>query len=233
MEEKRVKAGVLVVSGNSLIQSGVASLIGGTETLAVCAQTGEANVARRLCQEHRPALIVLDTAVQRGNGLALLRDFRRLHPPTRTLVISVREDYESVRQAFRAGAWGFFWMHDDPGELTAGMEKLLAGRHFLSERIAHLSLEHFAHGKTAKAGNELARLTLREQEIYRLIGHGLGANAIARELSLSVKTVESHRQRIKEKLGFASGIELNRRAVAWMRQHPEVEGRGMLQEDVA
>src|SRR5438128_105507 len=129
------KLRVLIVDALPLTRIGLASLISGHAGWSVCGQTGEANVARRLCAEQQPDLIVLDMVLDQGDGLELLRDFSRLHPPARTLVISGREDAHSMQRAFKAGARGFLSKHDDAPELLSAIETVLAGGLAASHRV--------------------------------------------------------------------------------------------------
>lgn len=214
------KTRVMVVDGTPLCRVGILRVLSEDDSLEICAEAGEAPEARRLCAETRPDIIVLDVvSVERGDGLGLIRDFARLHRAAGVLVIAPGEDAHSLQVAFEAGARGYVSRQDHAGQVLAGMKALRSGLRFASRRVAHLLLEHLATGKLGArvdaAGNFTSALSAREMEIFRLIGAGLGCTAIARELGLSVKTVETHRGRMKEKLHLASGEELNRRAAQW------------------
>jgi len=215
METPR-KARVLIVDGMPLTRIGLSTLINSHPQLCVCAETGEANVARRLCAEQQPDLVTLNLVLMRGDGIELLRDFARLHPAAQMLVISEREDALSLQRAFRAGARGYLTKWDDAPEVFRALEQVQAGNLFASQRVAGLLLSHLASGEIKAGKGSLSTLSDREMQIFRLVGSGVRTSAVARELGLSVKTIETHRQRIKDKLHLQSGADLNQRASQWV-----------------
>lgn len=204
----------LVVGGYPLLRHGIVASLSALSWLGICGETGEAARARQLCEEHRPDLIVLDMELPDGDGLGLLRDFSRLHPAARTLAISEREDAHWLHRIFNAGASGYMSKWDMELELPNGLLQLsLSKERFVSGRMSRLMMEQLKTGKMMNppAGGVDA-LSDRELEIFRLMGRRLGTSAVARALGLSVKTIESHHQRIKRKLGVQSGEDLKRRA---------------------
>ncbi len=212
MDEPR-KLRVMIVNGVPLVRFGLAALAGCHPLLEVCAEAGDAREARRICAEEKPDLAVLDLEVPHGDGVELLRDFRKLHEPLRSLVVSEREDALSVQRAFRAGARGFVTAREEPAEVLAALDAVLAGRLYASRRVSLLLLEQMAGGSVA---HSVAALSDRELQVFRLLGRGLRPTAIARDLGVSVKTVETHQQRMKEKLRAANGAELHRQAEHWV-----------------
>jgi DNA-binding NarL/FixJ family response regulator len=214
METPR-KARVMIVDGMPLTRIGLSTLINNHPRMRVCAETGEARVARQLCAEQQPDLVVLDLVLHRGDGIELLQDFPRLCPAARSLVISEREDALSLQRTFRAGARGYLTKSDDAPEVLAALEHVLEGELFASRRISDLLLGHLSKGRIKTDERGMSTLSNRELQIFRLIGRGLGVTAVARELGVSVKTIETHQQRIKAKLSVATAAELSRRALRW------------------
>ena len=214
------KLRVMLVEAIPLIRFGLAALSEIDPLLKVCAEAGDAPTARQRCAEAQPDLIVLNLAIPRGDGIQLLRDFQKLHPAARTLVVSDREDALSLERAFRAGARGYVSLREEPTEVFAGLARLAAGELFASRRVSHLLLEHLAQRRRPAAW-EVATLSDRELQVFRLLGEGLGATAIARDLGLSVKTIETHQSRMKEKLHAATSAELHRRAGEWTQAQRE------------
>lgn len=210
--DKPPRLRVLVVDGVPLTRFALVSLIELHPLYEVCAEAVDAPEARRLCAEELPDLVVLDLAVPRGDGVELLREFPKLHPGVRSMVVTDRDDALSVRRAFRAGARAYVTKLDEGGEVMMGLERMLAGELFASARVSHLLLERLAEGSSAGSEREVELLSDRELQVFLLLGRNLGATAISRELGVSVKTVETHQQRMKEKLGLATGAELQRRA---------------------
>jgi DNA-binding NarL/FixJ family response regulator len=181
--------------------------------LQICGEAANARAARQLCVEQRPDLIVLDLIIPNGDGIELLREFPRLSPSARSIVISSCCDPLSIQRSFRAGAYGYVAKQEDPTELLAALDQVLSGKHFVSTRIAHLLVEH---------GNDpvierVRSLSDRELHIFRRLGKKQGPTQIASELSLSVKTIETYQRRIIEKLNLSGSQHLHRVAEQWFR----------------
>jgi DNA-binding NarL/FixJ family response regulator len=209
-------ARVLIVDGEPLTRFGIAALINLHPLLRVCEEAGDVRAARAACAEEKPDLIVLELALAGGDGLELLRDFARLHPPARTVVVSARDDALSVQRAFRAGARGYVTKQEEATEVLAALEEVFTGGIFASARVANLLVADLAARRAPRALGNLSALSDRELLVFRRIGQKNGATAIARELAVSVKTVETHQGRIKEKLGLPTCAELRRRAERWV-----------------
>ena len=210
------KAKVLVVHHAPLIRTGLAGLIDASERFAVCAQTDDVPTAREMFVEHQPQLIVLGLTLNHGNGIELIKDFRRLNGAARILVLSAREDPLSIQRAFRAGAHGYLAMEDDAPEILQALEEISAGDLYASASVTHRLLEGLANSDIEPARSEVKPLSDRELQVFSLIGRGFGASRLATELHLSVKTIETYQTHIKEKLGLASAAELSDKAARWM-----------------
>jgi DNA-binding NarL/FixJ family response regulator len=166
--------------------------------------------------EHQPQLIVLGLTLNHGNGIELIKDFRRLNCAARILVLSAREDPLSIQRAFRAGAHGYLAMEDDASEILQALEGISAGDLYASASVTHRLLESLANSDIEPARSEVKPLSDRELQVFSLIGRGFGASRLATELHLSVKTIETYQTHIKEKLGLASAAELSDKAARWM-----------------
>jgi DNA-binding NarL/FixJ family response regulator len=135
-----------------------------------------------------------------------------MHPLLPVLVLSMHDDAYYAERALRAGAAGYVSKLDAPDMLVRAIRRVLAGQRHLSERAASAVLASLGAPRSAER-SPIERLSDRELEVFRLIAEGLGTRQVAETLCLSVKTVESHRARIKDKLGIKSSIELAQRAV--------------------
>jgi len=215
---KAVCPRVLVVHNSPVTRLGLTILLGGSGRFTVCAQTDEAATARELFQQHRPDLVVAGLTLRGGDGIGLIKDFRKLDPASRTLVISKRDDALVVQRAFRAGAKAYLMAGDETKEILRALDRILLGELYASESVGRRLLENFA-GNVRKARNaRVESLSDRELQVFSLFGRGFGATRLAAELHLSVKTIETHQRRIKEKLGLQSAVELSKEASLWMRQ---------------
>ncbi len=222
------KKRVLVVDGIALTRFAMRSILDLHPLVEVVDEAKDAPEARRLCAEIKPDLVVLDLRLPRGDGLDLLRDLRNLHSPVKLLVCSEEEDLTMVRRAFRAGAGGYVSKCDESHEIPRAIEQVLSGRRFASRRVSEGLLDVLAGGMPEKRAREVETLSNRELHIFRLLGRNVGATAIARELGITVKTVETHQLRLKQKLNVRSCDELRKRAEAWASEGgpaPISEGR--------
>jgi DNA-binding NarL/FixJ family response regulator len=211
-----LKAKVLIVHHAPLIRAGLAGLIDTSDRFTVCAQTDDAPRAREIFVEYQPQLVVLGLTLHRGDGLVLIKDFRRLNSAARILVLSAREDALSIQRAFRAGAHGYLAIEDEVTEVLQALDQIAAGHLYTSASISRRLLENLASNEIEAARSELRPLSDRELQVFSLIGRGFGASRLATELHLSVKTVETYQAHLKEKLGLHSAAELSDKASRWM-----------------
>lgn len=182
----------------------------------VCAQTDTASTARKLFEQDQPELVVTGLTLRGGDGIGLIRDFRKLHPTSRILVLSKRDDPLAVQRAFRAGARAYLMAVDETSEILAALDKILAGEFYASASVGRRLLENLASGQIRSNDSKVNALSDRELQVFSLFGRGYGATRLAAELHLSVKTIETHQMRIKEKLGLRSAAELSKEASLWM-----------------
>ena len=210
---------VLIVGGEPVSRLGLNYLLTVEAGLQICGETADPAEALRLCQENRPSLVVLDLLLPRGDGLVLIRQLLRDSPGQPILVVSILEDTLTVQRAFRAGARGFVSKLDETPELLAAICSVRRGARYASHRVASKLLAELSCGTMkSQRDTDVAQLSDRELQVFRLIGHGACTAAIAKELCVSVKTVETHRQRIKEKLKLQNGALLSQRAMHWASQ---------------
>ena len=207
---------VLVVHGSPILRVGVATVVNSGRHFFVCGEAGEAACARELFGRLRPDVVVLGLSLSHGDGIELLKDLNKQRAAVPALVITAREDPLSLQRAFRAGARGYVLATDGTAELLRALASVSAGEFYASPSAGQQLLAALATGAIDPACEKVAGLSDRELQVFRLIGRGLGATKVAAELRVSVKTVESHRTHIKEKLGLATGAELNARAERWL-----------------
>lgn len=205
------KADVLIADAEPVARCGLVSLINSHPRLRVCAEAETLALARELCSKHKPAVLVLDPAM--GDGFALIKDLPRWSRETRVVVFTGMNDALAVQRAFKVGACAFVTRRDPVSALMNAVVGALSGERHVGPHVEHLLLENLASGSVELHGHEMSALSNRELQVFRLLGSGLGTRAVATELGVSVKTVETHRQRMKEKLQVANGTELQRRAV--------------------
>lgn len=183
--------------------AGVFELVGAVES---------AEAARAVVATERPALAVVDVCLDGAGALELLAEWAA-HPALapRAVVYSAREDAEVVRRALRAGALGYVSKREPLAELLRAMVLVATGARHLSPRIEQGLLGEIARGGAVE--NPQAKLSAREWQVFQLHGEGRTARAIGETLHVSRKTVETHLQRIREKLGARDGRDLQKRAL--------------------
>ena len=205
------KARVLVVDAEPVSRCGLIHLLNLNERLRVIAEAEALPLARELCARHKPELVVLDAAL--GDGLGFIREVKEFSPEGRVVVFTAQADALSVTRAFKAGAAGYVTRRDSVLSLMSAVLGALDGERQVAPSVQRVLMEQLVTGGVELRGHAESALSDRELQVYKLLGRGLKPREVAAELRVSVKTVETHIQRIKTKLGVASGGELQRRAV--------------------
>lgn len=218
-----------------LTRFGLAQLIEATGRFEAYAETDDAPTARELFVRHQPQIVVLGLTLRGGDGIELIKDFRKLNPSARAIVFTTREDPLSMERAFRAGARGYLVTRDPIQEILTAFDQILAGDLYASSRVWRRLLENLGNGAIEPVTSELKYLSDRELQVFSLIGRGFGASRLANELHLSVKTIETYQMHIKEKLGLHSAAELSQKATSWMlhsvRRNPQFKKRASFRNE--
>jgi DNA-binding NarL/FixJ family response regulator len=213
--KRPTKAKILVVHRTGFARFGVVSLIAESSQFMVCGETGEAPLARDLFLRHKPDLVLIGLGVSGADGIQLIKEFRNLNPAAAILALSEHADAFSAQRAFRAGARGFLSTDDAP-ELLRALDEISAGRPYVGASVLPLILSNFAVATKGSRHSDISNLSDRELEIFSFIGRGLSVSELASELNVSVKTIETHQMRIKEKFALRSAAELRQKAREWL-----------------
>lgn len=207
---------VLVVDDHPLFRAGVVGLVQQEPDLMVSAEVDNAARALEAIERGQPDIVLMDMGLPDKSGLELLKDVRAMYPDLRVLVISMHDETLYAERVIRAGGRGYIMKQEGAEKILEAIRKVLGGGIYVSENIASLIVDSLAEKRAKGAEASVARLSDREFEILRLIGRGIEAHDIARQLHLSIKTVDTHRGRIKEKLRLKNGTELIHYAVRWL-----------------
>ncbi len=209
------KCRILVVDDHPLVRSGLSALISAEQDLEICGETGTVAGALKLAATVAADLAIVDLSLaDHGDGLELVKRLHMLEPGIKILVISVHDEALFAQRALTAGAKGYINKKEATASIVYAIRRVLQGNYFVSDRMAERTLQQISQ-PGANPLNPLSSLSNRELQIYRLIGAGNGTSEIAEKLHLSVKTVESHKSKIKKKLDLASASELMRHAMQW------------------
>lgn len=213
-EAKRIR--VLLVDDHPVVRQGLRLLIEREKDLTVCGEAEDAPTALRLIQERKPDLVVVDISLKGGNGLDLLKDLRATVPTLPVLVLSIHDENVYAERVLRAGARGYIMKQEATEKVLHAIRRILQGELSLSENVQRRIIQ--AAGRQEKTLSPLETLSDRELEVFELVGEGLGTQQVAKHLSLSVKTVETHCARIKSKLNLKNHIALLQAATLWVTQ---------------
>ena len=208
---------ILLVDDHPAIREALALRLAQESDLDVCASASCAAEALKDIEQHSPHMMVLDLTLPDSQGLELIKEIHSRYPRVAILVFSMHDENLYGERALRSGAQGYLMKHESPEKVHSAIRRVLAGKMAVSEELSQKLLDNFRNDRpTAQAAIE--RLSDRELEVFQLVGLGLGTKEIAHRLSRGIKTIETHRLRIKEKLGIASAPELVARAAAWMAE---------------
>lgn len=212
------RVGVLIVDDHPLVRQGLAMLINKSPDLRVIGQAADTQGALALMAEKEPAVAVVDLSLAGGSGLDLLKEIGRRHPTVITLVLTMHDELFYAERALRAGARGYVMKGEETDEVLEAIRQVRKGEIYVSEHLRSTLVTRAADPGPNAPSSAVESLSDRELEVFELVGRGQPTREIAKQLSVSVKTVETHRHRIKEKLGLRSGTEMVRYAIRWVER---------------
>jgi DNA-binding NarL/FixJ family response regulator len=206
------RARILVVDDHPLVRQGLMQIIRTQDDLECCGEAASCFAAQKLVPTLKPNLVTVDIRMQGADGLELLKFFKSQHPEVLTLVISQCDEDLYAERALKAGARGYVMKERATDEVLAAIRTVLAGGLYVSPKIAALALHKMIGARPGNPNTSIHGLSDRELQVLSLLGAGLGSRKVAARLFLSIKTVETHRENIKHKLGLTSASELVRYA---------------------
>ncbi|HUD49360.1 MAG TPA: response regulator transcription factor [Candidatus Baltobacteraceae bacterium] len=212
---KGVKDGqkIMLVDDHPVIRNGLAQLIDQEPDLKVCGQFEDSTHALEAVAALQPDLAIVDLSLKGSSGLELVKNIKSAHPGVLILVLSMHDESLYAERAIRAGASGYIMKQESADRVLGAIRKVLNGGIHLSEGMNSKFMHRLKTRKSAAGGSLMERLSNREMEVFGLIGEGRGTRQIAEHLRLSIKTVESHRAHLKEKLSLKNATELVHLAV--------------------
>lgn len=214
---------VVVAEDHALVRQGISMLLGARGGFDLVAETALGSEVEILVQFHRPDLLLLDLALSDSSGIEVARKVKRTVPQTRILVVTGNVYPGSVSNAFAAGADGFVLKHEDGPELLEAIRTVLSGRRYISPQVTK-ALGASATKQMQNADTSQS-LTVREQQIVRMIAKGGSNQEIADALHISVLTARKHRQNVMLKLGLHNGAEIAAYAMkSGLAEAPDVGG---------
>lgn len=212
---------VVIVDDHPLFRHGLTQLIESDGTLCVCGQAGSAPEGLSEIRRCKPDLAIVDVGLKGTNGIELMKSIKAEFPHVAVLMVSMHDESLYAIRALRAGARGYVMKQEALERVMIAIHEVLAGKVYMSQEMSDRVIMKFLQGKNSGDEGVADRLSDRELEVLAWIGRGRSTREIARDLHLSVKTIESHRLRIKEKLNFKTSPEMVRFAVEWVAQQKE------------
>jgi DNA-binding NarL/FixJ family response regulator len=204
----------MIAEDHDVVREGLKILIGSDVGLHIAGEANSGESAIRLARKLQPDVIVMDLAMPKGNGLEATRQICQQAPKSRILVLSAYQDEETVQKVIQAGGAGYLTKHSAADELLTAIRQVGSGQPYYSRAIARKLMARdrvsFQNGSKARTRKPL---TPREREVLVLIARGQPNKEIAFNLSLSIKTVEKHRQAAMDKLNIHDVAGLTRYAL--------------------
>jgi DNA-binding NarL/FixJ family response regulator len=205
---------VLLAEDHALVRSGIKSLLESSKEVEVVGEAGNGREAVELATQLKPDLVLMDLAMSDLNGIDATRQLSRDLPETRVMILSMHSDDQYIFEALKAGAKGYVLKSSAFKELLTGIHEILAGRNYMSPALAGVVMSDYVRrAKGEHTPSELDKLTTREREVLQLIAEGNSSAEVAQILYISVRTVDTHRHNIMEKLDIHSIAGLTKFAI--------------------
>src|SRR5271169_1965898 len=221
--KRRVRR-VLIVDDHPIVRQGLRRIMENEDDLVVCGEAETARDARAAIRELRPDAVVADLSLKQGDGIELVRDVRAHFPHLPILVLSMHDEAIYAERILSAGANGYIMKQAASEQFLVSLRRVLDGGIYVSEAVGNSMIKKIAAGGGYTSANPVDRLSTRELQILHMIGKGMSTRETAQSLNLSIKTIESHRQRIKRKLNLSTGTQLVQYAVNWFTGREGVGG---------
>lgn len=199
---------ILLVDDHVLVRQGLKSLLE-REGFLVVGEASDGQEGLRLAESERPDIVVMDISMPTINGLSAAREIQQKFPKTKTILLTQHDEKQYVTEAMEAGVKGYVLKNQAGSDLLQAIKQVSRGQVYLSPGVAQAVVESY-QSNTGKSGT---RLTLRERQVLQLIAEGKSTRDIAAVLGISVKTAESHRTRLMQKLDIHETASLVRYAV--------------------
>jgi DNA-binding NarL/FixJ family response regulator len=216
------KKQIIIVDDHPMMRKGLASSIEAEPGYEIVGQFERAEEVLNQIDSLEPDLMIVDVSLPGMNGIELVKNLIFQYPDLKILVVSRHEESLYAERALRAGAKGYVMKFESSDILMKAVRKVLLGGIYVSEEISEKLLMNAMSGKSTVTESPVDLLSDRELEVFELIGRGRSSNEIADQLHLAVKTIETYRSRIKEKLNFKNSTELVFHAVKWVENEKQI-----------
>ena len=220
--EEQAKASVILVDDHPIVRDGLHQMIERDPGLWVCGEAGSAEEALSLISAAKPDLVTVDVFLDGVNGIELTKILTDKYPGIRILILSMHDESLYAERALRAGAMGYVMKQAPSRTILSAIHMVLQGQRYVSTALREILEEEKQPGEEMVVPADVTeRLSSRELSIFRAFGEGQDRNAVAATFAISIKTVETHRANIKNKLNIARSTDLSEVARMWLAQSGE------------
>jgi DNA-binding NarL/FixJ family response regulator len=209
------KSTVYLIDDHPVLVQGLSDLINNQADMKVVGTTAEWTKALEDFKKQQPDVVLLDITLKNANGIEVLKNLKVQYPNLNVMMLSMHDENLYAMRALKAGAHGYVMKAAPTEEVINAIRHVLKGEVYVSESIARRMMSQLVGRRKDTTGSPLEDLSDRELEIFTLIGEGQTTRQIAEKLHISIKTVETHRAHIKEKLKLESSTELVQHAIHW------------------
>ena len=206
---------MFIVDDHTMFREGLRQLIECEPGLVVCGDAPNAVEALEAIRKTKPDVVIVDISLGASSGLDLIKEIKSEFGDLPVLVVSMHDEILYAERALRAGAMGYVMKHEPAKTVKAAVQKVLGGDMYLSDKMSSRVIHKLMRGQADGPRSPIESLSARELEVFRLLGQGKAVRQIAEQLSVTVPTVNSFRNRIKEKLGLKTSTEAMLHAIQW------------------
>ncbi|MBM4273362.1 MAG: response regulator transcription factor [Deltaproteobacteria bacterium] len=204
---------IIIADDHQIVRQGLRTLLEKEPDLEVVAEAEDGRKTVSLVEEMHPQVVIMDVNMPELNGIEATRQILTRHPGVKVIALSMHTDRRFVLNMMRAGASGYLLKDCAFEELSQAIRLVLANKTYLSPGVAEIIIQDYVRGIPQQASSAFSVLTRREREVLQLMAEGKSTSQIAEAIHVSVKTVETHRQQIMNKLGIRSIAELTKYAI--------------------
>jgi DNA-binding NarL/FixJ family response regulator len=215
------KTQILIIDDHPVVREGLEAILDHEQDLRVCGQAEDADGALEAIADLKPDIAIVDISLKNSDGIELTKTIKARYPKIFVIVLSMHDESVYAERVLLAGAQAYLMKDAASENIVTAIRRVLRGDIYVSEAVSSKFLHIIASDKTGMTKTPIETLSDREFETFRLIGQGLKASQIAAQLHLSVKTIETYRSRIKEKLGLSNAAQLLQYSIAWARNRNE------------
>ena len=209
-----IKTTVFIADDHAIVRDGLKHIINNHEDFIVIAEAADGNETVSKIEEKIPDILLLDISMPIFNGFQVIERVKQFMPPMKVIILSLHKNESYVSQAFRAGVHGYILKSSPAQELLIALQAVKdRGGFYLDPSISRFMINYYIENSSADQFNDWDGLTSRELEVLKLIAEGYKNYDIAKLLNVSIKTVESHRYNIMDKLDMHDKIELAKYAI--------------------